>query len=74
MGKRERIDKKTGRRQYKSRYYWYDENGTKNDADTGWFFSKAEADKEAKRLEKQKKKVKDTFHHHNTADDTHDTK
>jgi len=55
MGKRERIDKKTGRRQYKSRYYWYDENGTKHDADTGWFFSKAEADKEAQRLEKQKK-------------------
>jgi len=55
MGKRERIEKKTGRKQYKSRYYWYDENGIKHDGDTGWFYSKAEADKEARRIEKIRK-------------------
>ena len=54
MSKRERIDKKTGRKQYKARYYWYDENNKKHDADTGWFFSEAEAKKEATRLQKIK--------------------
>lgn len=51
MSKRYKIDEKTGKEMFKSRYYWIDENGKKKDADTGWFNTKAEADAEARRLQ-----------------------
>lgn len=54
MAKSERVNPKTGKIQYKSRYYWVDENGKKHDAQTGWFDTKRDADKEAKALKTRK--------------------
>ena len=56
MAKSERINLKTGKIQYKSRYYWKDENGKTHDAQTGWFDSKRDADREARAL-KQKREL-----------------
>jgi len=54
MSKRKRVNKDTGKLEYKARYFWIDENGKKKDSDTGWFPSKAEAYIEAERLRKEK--------------------
>lgn len=54
--KRERINPKTGKREYKARYsFWA--NGKKHDADTGWFPTKAQAEKEAKALKTAKERA-----------------
>ena len=50
---KEQINKKTGKKEYRCRYYFY-RDGKKRDSHTGWFPTKEEAEAEAKRLAKEK--------------------
>lgn len=50
---KERVNPKTGKTEYKFRYYFY-KDGKKRDSDTGWFPSKREAQREGERLKEEK--------------------
>lgn len=55
MAHKERINPKTGKKEYKVRYYFMRE-GKKRDSETAWFNSLEKAEKEAKKLKEQKEK------------------
>ena len=48
-----RTEKKNGITRYKYRYYYYADN-KRHDSETGWFYSKEEAELEGKRLKEEK--------------------
>lgn len=48
-----RTEKKNGVTRYKYRYYYYADN-KRHDSETGWFYSKEEAELEGKRLKEEK--------------------
>ena len=48
MASKERINPKTGKKEYKVRYYFMRE-GKKRDSETGWFDTLEKAEKEAKK-------------------------
>lgn len=56
MGYRERINPKTGEKEFKYRYYFV-ADGKKKDSETAWFSSKAKAKKEGEKLKEQKIKA-----------------
>lgn len=53
---KERINPKTGKKEYKARYYFMKE-GKKRDSETAWFPTAEKAEKEAKRLKEMKEKA-----------------
>lgn len=53
MAYKTRVNKKTGKTEYKVRYYFY-AKGIKRDSETGWFPSLEKAEKEAEELKKKK--------------------
>ena len=53
MAIKERINPKTGNKEYKCRYYYY-KDGKKRDSETGWFNTKREAELQAERLKDEK--------------------
>lgn len=55
MAIKERINPKTGKKQYKVRYYFI-ADGKKKDSETGWFSTKEKAEREAKLLKERKEK------------------
>lgn len=55
MAVKERINPKTGKKEYKVRYYFMKE-GKKRDSETGWFNTQAQAEREAKKLKELKEK------------------
>lgn len=56
MAYRERINPKTGNKEYKYRYYFI-ADGKKKDSETAWFTSKELAEKEGKKLKDEKEKA-----------------
>lgn len=54
--RRERIDNITGKKEYKARYFFM-ANGEKHEAETGWFPTKSQAQKEAKALKEAKERA-----------------
>lgn len=56
MAHRERINPKTGEKEYKVRYYFMKE-GKKRDSETAWFSTLAKAQKEAERMKKEKERA-----------------
>ena len=55
MAYRERINPRTGKKEYKVRYYFM-KQGKKRDSETAWFSSLDKAEKEAKKQKEQKEK------------------
>ena len=55
MALKERINPKTGKKEYKVRYYFI-ADGKKKDSETGWFTTQLQAEREAKRLKEIKEK------------------
>lgn len=55
MAVKERINPKTGKKEYKVRYYFMKE-GKKRDSETGWFNTQGQAEREAKKLKELKEK------------------
>lgn len=55
MASKERINPKTGKKEYKVRYYFMRE-GKKRDSETGWFDTLEKAEKEAKKQKEIKEK------------------
>ena len=64
---RTRVNKNTNKTQYKCRYYYKSYDGARHDSETGWFYSKKEAEDEAKRL-KSKKESDDWERHGNNGE------
>ena len=56
MAHKERINPKTGKKEYKVRYYFMKE-GKKRDSETAWFTSLEKAEKEAKKQKEEKEKA-----------------
>ena len=56
MGYRERINPKTGKKQYKYRYYFITD-GKKRDSETSWFATREKAKAEGERLKQEKEKA-----------------
>ena len=56
MAYKERINPKTGKKEYKVRYYFMKE-GKKRDSETAWFTSLEKAEKEAKKQKEEKEKA-----------------
>ena len=56
MAYKERINPKTGRKEYKVRYY-FKADGKKKDSETAWFESLEHAEREAKKLKELKEKA-----------------
>lgn len=56
MAYKERINPKTGRKEYKVRYY-FKADGKKKDSETAWFESLEHAEREAKKLKEMKEKA-----------------
>lgn len=71
MAYKERINKKTGKKEYKVRYY-FNAQGKKRDSETGWFTSLEKAEKEAEAL-KRKKEAEDQLRIQNNTNKTIDT-
>lgn len=56
-GIRTRVNKKTGKTEYKARYYWRDETDKRRDSETGWMDTPDKARKEAEKLKIYKEEM-----------------
>ena len=56
MAYKERINPRTGKKEYKVRYYFV-ADGKKRDSETAWFTSLEKAEKEARKQKETKEKL-----------------
>lgn len=54
MSVKTRVNKQTGKIEYKVKYIWKDEDGKRKDSETGWFSTFAEAHSQAEKMKREK--------------------